>query len=145
MEQRRTVALTVIHHAAGVRHLPVEGLYSSASAIGVLPVVVDPPAISTSPLGSRVAVWPQRAVAMLPGVGLKLLNWSNLSTKLASSGSISILLYLLLALYTFVVFTANRVTSEWRRCALDSTLGWRSQSDLERDSDSRMMVFHSRS
>lgn len=90
-------------------------------------------------------MWPQRAVAMLPGVGLKLLNWSNLSTKLASSGSISILLYLLLALYTVVVFTANRVTSEWRRCALDSTLGWRSQSDLERDSDSRMMVFHSRS
>ena len=57
-EQRRTVALTVIHHAAGVRHLPVEGLYSSASAIGVLPVVVDPPAISTSPLGSRLRCGP---------------------------------------------------------------------------------------
>ena len=43
---------------------PVFGLYSSATA--VVPDEVNPPAISTFPFGSNVAVWPDRPVTMLP-------------------------------------------------------------------------------
>ncbi len=49
--------------------VPVAGLYSSALAkIGHEPStqVPLPPATSTWPLGSSVAVWPKRAVVMLP-------------------------------------------------------------------------------
>src|ERR1035437_7644165 len=45
-------------------HWPVDGLYSSALARK--PSVFSPPAMSTCPLGSSVAVWPALAVFRLP-------------------------------------------------------------------------------
>ncbi len=44
--------------------VPVAGSYSSAVARE--PVAENPPVTSTLPLGSSVAVWPERAVAMEP-------------------------------------------------------------------------------
>src|SRR5438477_7443325 len=45
-------------------HWPVDGLYSSA--LVRKPAVFSPPATSTCPLGSSVAVWPALAVLRLP-------------------------------------------------------------------------------
>jgi hypothetical protein len=45
-------------------HVPVAGLYSSA--LLRKPVVPSPPATSTWPFGSSVAVWSVRAVFKLP-------------------------------------------------------------------------------
>src|ERR1039458_4935951 len=48
-------------------HLPVAGLYNSALASGsFVPEAPHPPVTSTSPFGSSVAVWFQRAVFRLP-------------------------------------------------------------------------------
>ena len=60
--------------------VPVAGLYSSALA-KVLPWVV-PPAISTLPLLSSVAVWHSRAVFRLP-VGVKVPVAGSYSSALA--------------------------------------------------------------
>src|ERR1035437_4600422 len=47
-------------------HVPVAGLYSSALASGVAEAPSRPPATSTWPFGSSVAVWSVRAVFKLP-------------------------------------------------------------------------------
>ena len=46
-------------------HIPVAGSYSSAVAVAKA-LKTPPPATSTSPFASNVAVWCTRAVAMLP-------------------------------------------------------------------------------
>ena len=44
--------------------VPLAGSYSSARA--VVPLVPNPPETRTIPSGSKVAVWPKRAVLRLP-------------------------------------------------------------------------------
>jgi len=75
----------VIERAA--RNLPVFGSYSAAAT--KVPELFHPPAIKIFPLGSRVAVWAQRAVGICP-VGLA--NFPGSSLDLAADSLLTFLL-----------------------------------------------------
>ena len=69
------------------RNLPVFGSYSAA--VTRVPELFHPPAIKTVSLGSRVAVWAQRAVGICP-VGLA--NFPGGSLDLAADSLLTFVL-----------------------------------------------------